>query len=112
MPESAGLRRASSGDYYDFLTLGEERLGLLLADVSGKGMAAALLGASLHAAVRASVRAKAQVAGEVIARASQLLYETEPSGAICDGLLRSLRPRQPGVSPMPTQATIRRCWCV
>ncbi len=42
-----------SGDYYDFVALGNGKLGLLLADVSGKGMPAALLGASLHGAVRA-----------------------------------------------------------
>lgn len=40
------------GDYYDFLTLSGGCLGLVLADVSGKGMAAALLMSSLHARVR------------------------------------------------------------
>ncbi len=65
-----------SGDYYDFLTLGDGKLGLLLADVSGKGMAAALLGASLHAAVRANAAGEGVGCGEVIARASHLLYET------------------------------------
>ncbi len=42
-----------SGDYYDFLALPSGRLALLLADVCGTGMPAALLAASLHAAVRA-----------------------------------------------------------
>jgi serine phosphatase RsbU (regulator of sigma subunit) len=51
-----------SGDYYDFLALDDGKLGLLLADVSGKGMPAALLGASLHAAVRATLPAQALVA--------------------------------------------------
>jgi len=65
-----------SGDYYDFLALGGGKLGLLLADVSGKGMSAALLGASLHAAVRANAVAAGAGCGEVITRASHLLYET------------------------------------
>jgi sigma-B regulation protein RsbU (phosphoserine phosphatase) len=69
-----------SGDYYDFLAPGDGKLGLLVADVSGKGMSAALLGASLHAAIRSSARANAAGAGvacgEVIAKASHLLYET------------------------------------
>lgn len=44
--------RDVSGDYYDFLDLGPDALGFVLADVSGKGMAAALLMASLQAAFR------------------------------------------------------------
>lgn len=41
------------GDYYDFLDCGPDSLGFLVADVSGKGIAAALLVASLQASVRA-----------------------------------------------------------
>ncbi len=44
--------RDVSGDYYDFLDLGPGRLGFLLADVSGKGIGAALLMANLQAAFR------------------------------------------------------------
>ena len=40
------------GDYYDFLSLGHQRLGLVVADVTGKGMAAALLVSTLHSALR------------------------------------------------------------
>lgn len=45
--------RTVSGDYYDFLQLGESALGLALGDISGKGISAALLMATLHSAVRA-----------------------------------------------------------
>lgn len=45
--------RAVSGDYYDFLVFSETRLGLALGDISGKGISAALLMATLHSAVRA-----------------------------------------------------------
>ena len=45
--------RTVSGDYYDFLVLGEKSLGLALGDISGKGISAALLMATLHSAVRA-----------------------------------------------------------
>lgn len=44
--------RAVGGDYYDFLDLGPERFGLVIADVSGKGIAAALLMANLQANLR------------------------------------------------------------
>lgn len=45
--------RTVSGDYYDFLVFGEGGLGLALGDISGKGISAALLMATLHSAVRA-----------------------------------------------------------
>jgi phosphoserine phosphatase RsbU/P len=45
--------RTVSGDYYDFLLFGKGGLGLALGDISGKGISAALLMATLHSAVRA-----------------------------------------------------------
>ena len=47
--------RAVGGDYYDFLSLGPDRLGLVIGDVMGKGMAAALLMANLQANLRSQV---------------------------------------------------------
>jgi serine phosphatase RsbU (regulator of sigma subunit) len=44
--------RLVGGDYYDFLYLGPGRLGLGLADISGKGISAALLMANLQATLR------------------------------------------------------------
>jgi sigma-B regulation protein RsbU (phosphoserine phosphatase) len=44
--------RAVGGDYYDFLGLGQGRLGLVLGDVSGKGLYAALLTTHLQASLR------------------------------------------------------------
>jgi len=60
-PEVAGLKlygvckaaRSVSGDYYDFLKLSEDRVGLVLGDVSGKGISAALLMAAIQSALRA-----------------------------------------------------------
>jgi phosphoserine phosphatase RsbU/P len=45
--------RTVSGDYYDFLTLAPDRLILAVGDISGKGISAALLMATIHSAVRA-----------------------------------------------------------
>ncbi len=45
--------RTVSGDYYDFLVAGGTELSLALGDISGKGISAALLMATLHSAVRA-----------------------------------------------------------
>ncbi len=44
--------RQVGGDYYDFLDLGRQRLGLVVGDVAGKGIAAALLMANLQANLR------------------------------------------------------------
>lgn len=45
--------RTVSGDYYDFIPLREDRLLLSVGDISGKGISAALLMATVHAFVRA-----------------------------------------------------------
>jgi sigma-B regulation protein RsbU (phosphoserine phosphatase) len=45
--------RSLSGDYYDFIPLGSDRLVLAVGDISGKGIPAALLMATVHAFVRA-----------------------------------------------------------
>jgi sigma-B regulation protein RsbU (phosphoserine phosphatase) len=53
--EYTGVCRAArgvGGDYYDFLPLDSDRLGIALGDISGKGISAALLMASLQALLR------------------------------------------------------------
>jgi sigma-B regulation protein RsbU (phosphoserine phosphatase) len=45
--------REVGGDYYDFLELPDARLGIAIGDVSGKGVGAALMMASLEASLRA-----------------------------------------------------------
>src|SRR5687768_17051327 len=43
------------GDFYDFITLPDNNLGIVIADVSGKGVPASLIMASVRAALRAQV---------------------------------------------------------
>ena len=64
-----------SGDYYDFLPLGPERVGLLVADVSGKGISAALLAASLQACIRTHAPVLQERCGEVMTNVNTLIYE-------------------------------------
>ncbi len=47
--------RVVSGDYYDFIRISPTRLGIALADISGKGISAALLMANVQAALRSDV---------------------------------------------------------
>ena len=63
------------GDYFDFLSLPGERLGVVVADVSGKGIPAALLMAGLQASVR-SVSLSGCGPAEVNRRVNGLLHAT------------------------------------
>ncbi len=60
------------GDYFDFLDMGEGQLGIAIADVSGKGIPAALLMANLQASLHAQLIRPGAV-GEVTARINDLL---------------------------------------
>jgi sigma-B regulation protein RsbU (phosphoserine phosphatase) len=50
--------RIVSGDYYDFLQFDDEKIGLALGDICGKGISAALLMANLQATLRSNVLAR------------------------------------------------------
>jgi sigma-B regulation protein RsbU (phosphoserine phosphatase) len=52
---------AIGGDYYDYVPLGEGRLGFVIADVSGKGIPAALIMATFRAALRTEMRRHAEL---------------------------------------------------
>lgn len=60
------------GDYYDFITLNDGRLAVVVADVSGKGVPAALLVAKLSSEVRTSLMRKSDLAKAVCALNQQL----------------------------------------
>ena len=70
--------REVSGDYYDFLDLGEGGLGCVLADVSGKGVAAALLMANLQACFRSQAPEALRHPAEVLRAVNKLFYESTP----------------------------------
>jgi serine phosphatase RsbU (regulator of sigma subunit) len=63
------------GDYYDFLVPAAGTLGLVVADVSGKGMSAALLMASVHACVRTHAPVFGDQSGRVVAECNRLFFE-------------------------------------
>ena len=67
--------RAVGGDYYDFLDLGNERLGLLICDIAGKGMAAALLMANLQANLRSQCATAWEQPQGFLRSVNQLFYE-------------------------------------
>jgi sigma-B regulation protein RsbU (phosphoserine phosphatase) len=63
------------GDYYDFLALSRGHLGIAIADVSGKGIAAALMMASLQASLRGEATRAPENLASVVANVNRLVYE-------------------------------------
>jgi serine phosphatase RsbU (regulator of sigma subunit)/predicted enzyme related to lactoylglutathione lyase len=90
--------RQVGGDYYDFLNLGRERLGLVLGDISGKGIAGALLMANLQANLRSQCATAWDEPLPLLQSVNQLFYENTPNNAYAslffgeyDDQLRRLR---------------------
>jgi serine phosphatase RsbU (regulator of sigma subunit) len=99
LPQVAGVEMAAhcrpaqavGGDYYDLISIRDgppdsgtaaqscDRLGIAIGDVSGKGISAALLMASLHASLRGQTLSGAGDLGAKMANVNRLLYDA--SGA-------------------------------
>ncbi len=66
------------GDYYDCLQLGSERTGIVLSDVAGKGMGAAMLMAVIQATLQARADSGAEP-GELVAALAKAISRSAPS---------------------------------
>ena len=93
--------RTVSGDYYDFIPLGPDKVALAVGDISGKGISAALLMATIHSAVRAYSleRSPALVAANVGGGGTTLsAYApsafTDPDAEVSPALLCTMLNRQ------------------
>jgi serine phosphatase RsbU (regulator of sigma subunit)/predicted enzyme related to lactoylglutathione lyase len=69
------------GDYYDFLDLGQGKLGLVVGDIAGKGMAAALLMANLQANLRSQYASALNQPELLLRSVNQLFYENTGDSA-------------------------------
>jgi phosphoserine phosphatase RsbU/P len=96
VPEVPGLKlcgvcrpaRGVSGDYYDFLPIGRNRLGIVLGDVSGKGIPAALIMSAVQSIIRTRVYADSTSEGRLdsarlstadfFGQLNQQMYENTP----------------------------------
>jgi serine phosphatase RsbU (regulator of sigma subunit)/uncharacterized glyoxalase superfamily protein PhnB len=73
--------RSVGGDYYDFLDLGDERIALVIGDIAGKGIAAALLMANLQANLRSQCVNAVEHPERVLDSVNRLLYENTDAHA-------------------------------
>lgn len=69
--------RELGGDFYDFFKIGEDEIGLVIADVSGKGVPAAFFMAISRTVLQASARER-RSAGECLAETNSILCEQNP----------------------------------
>lgn len=72
--------RTVGGDWYDFLELGARQVGLVLADVSGKGVHAALRMANLQAHLRSQAGSTPQDPLRVLRQVNRQLHESSRPG--------------------------------
>lgn len=63
--------REVGGDYYDFIELDDDRTAFVVADVEGKGMAAALFASMMQAVVRSSARVEAMRPKQLVASVNE-----------------------------------------
>jgi sigma-B regulation protein RsbU (phosphoserine phosphatase) len=116
LPQIPGVRleaicraaRVVSGDYYDFIPLGTTRLAMAVADISGKGISAALLMASLQAALRSQVLSEngMESTAALVARLNRHLFRNTGDDrfatffyAVYDSVTRTLRYTNAGHLP-------------
>ncbi|QNI31085.1 SpoIIE family protein phosphatase [Alloacidobacterium dinghuense] len=87
MPELPGAKIAGycrpalgvGGDYYDVIDIGDGRVGLAVGDVSGKGISAALLMASLRASLRGVTLDSPRDFAKLMHKVNRLVYEASAS---------------------------------
>jgi serine phosphatase RsbU (regulator of sigma subunit) len=73
--------RRVGGDYYDFLNLAEDRIGLVLGDIAGKGIAGALLMANLQANLRSQCTIASHEPQRLLRSVNELFYNNTADDA-------------------------------
>ena len=106
--------RNVGGDYYDFLPSGDDHLALVLGDVSGKSMPAALLMANVQATIRGQTLLN-PAAGDCMTRSNRLHYDSTDSDkfvtffyAVLDPARHELRYSQRRAQPADAALERRR----
>jgi serine phosphatase RsbU (regulator of sigma subunit) len=77
--------REVSGDVYDFIPIAEDQLGILIGDVSGKGVAAGIMMAAFRASLRAEIRNNYAIS-VILSKVNRLLWESTEDTAFVTGV--------------------------
>ena len=80
------------GDYYDFIPINESQMGIVIADVSGKGIPAALIMASVRAGLIAEIRNNYAIRS-IMAKVNNLLFESTASDIYVTAVYGVLDPK-------------------
>ncbi len=81
-----------SGDYFDYITLPGGNVGIAIADVSGKGVPAALIMATFRAALRTQVRYESDIT-RIIRAVNQFLLESTHTATFVTAVFGVLEPK-------------------
>ena len=90
--------RRIGGDYYDFVELGDGRIGIALADVSGKGVAAALIMSVVQASLRIISSGGDVAPPRLVALINQFVYRSTPGEQVRHLLLCAARRAAPAAA--------------
>jgi sigma-B regulation protein RsbU (phosphoserine phosphatase) len=92
----AGMCRPASGvggDYYDLIEMEDGHLGFAIGDVSGKGISAALIMASLRASLRGLILSDPGNLGTMMQKVNRLVYESSSSSRYATFFFAMLDPQ-------------------
>ena len=86
--------RHIGGDYYDFVELGDRQIGIALADVSGKGVAAALIMSVVQASLRIISSEGDVPLPRLVARMNEFVYRSTPASKYATFFYAQLDPQR------------------
>lgn len=89
--------RQVSGDYYDVIPMSDGRVGLVVADVTGKGVASALLAANIQAGIRLLLPDTTDLAA-LANKLNVLVYQNTDSSRFITAVIAAIDPRDRSIS--------------
>ncbi len=102
--------REVGGDFYDFLPLSDGRLGVIIGDVSGKGIPAALVMANTQSVLRAVARRGDIAPGRVLAEANEVLFTYLPPNMFATCFYAVLDPTEGRLRYANAGHNLPCCW--
>ncbi len=85
--------RTVGGDYYDFLDLAGDRIGIAIADIAGKGIAAALFMSAVQASLRVMTAEHDVRCSQLAAQMNRFLYRSTATNSYATFFFAQLDPR-------------------